>query len=275
MQVIAIFRGHLPCMMRALSRVGPMEIQEQSLKERLWHHMRADLARYVPAAATDERLMCCTCGRFLPFGDFSLEHIIPQQSLKDDPEEVKAKVFKNIRAGTMLLCTKPLKIEGKNFHGAGCNSFKGKFYDSALRSTLNRSIFDPKKKQFTSQHQVALFAAAYLAMVEHYGYGAVLTEAGREIRRQFFAPNKFNKTIPVMCQIVLMDQSRLVPLDGDLSPWETPFAFSIEERTCVVGFRGLVISLPISRHPEMPVVQHLQFVPQRFALRPDFSTFFD
>jgi hypothetical protein len=36
-----------------------------SIKERLWHKMRLDLARYIPEVAGNRLLMCCACGRFL------------------------------------------------------------------------------------------------------------------------------------------------------------------------------------------------------------------
>ena len=56
-----------------------------ALHEKLWHSMRADLARYAPQIADNDRLMCCCCGRFLPKSYFDLEHIIPQIAVGDEP----------------------------------------------------------------------------------------------------------------------------------------------------------------------------------------------
>ena len=66
-----------------------MDILAASIKENLWHKMRSDLASYIPQLTENNLLMCCTCGRFLPYEDFSLEHIIPRQALADDPKEIK------------------------------------------------------------------------------------------------------------------------------------------------------------------------------------------
>jgi hypothetical protein len=64
-------------------------LMSASIKERLWHKMRSDLAQFVPAVAANNLLMCCACGRFLPQDDFDLEHLIPQQALKLDPSAVR------------------------------------------------------------------------------------------------------------------------------------------------------------------------------------------
>jgi hypothetical protein len=50
------------------------DLMAPSIKERLWHKMRADLARFVPETADNNLLMCCACGRFLPQEHFGLEH---------------------------------------------------------------------------------------------------------------------------------------------------------------------------------------------------------
>ena len=45
--------------------VAMPDIMLPSLKERLWHKMRGDLATYIPELDDNQLLMCCACGRFL------------------------------------------------------------------------------------------------------------------------------------------------------------------------------------------------------------------
>ena len=80
-----------------------IDIDSPSLKEILWHKMREDLSRYIPRILDTEKLMCPACCRFLPFADFDIEHIIPEQSLADDPPEVRAAIPKIERGGVTLL----------------------------------------------------------------------------------------------------------------------------------------------------------------------------
>ncbi len=89
-------------------------MMEPSIKERLWHKMRGDLAGYVPDIAGSQLLMCCACGRFLPQECFNLEHLVPQQALKADPKNVRGNPATpaNIRAGNLLLCKEPLRHKG-------------------------------------------------------------------------------------------------------------------------------------------------------------------
>ena len=143
-----------------------MDVDAASLKEILWHRMRSDLARYFPAVLQSDTLMCCTCARFLKFEDFTIEHIIPRQSLADDPKEVRSAITANQRSGNLLLCNKALKIKGRQFYPKGCNSYKGKFYDPRLREVFNRAAFDPATRinKFDSRHHIATTCAGYLAI---------------------------------------------------------------------------------------------------------------
>lgn len=65
------------------------DVLTASIKDKLWHKMRQDLASFVPEIASNKLLMCCACGRFLPREWFDLEHLIPQQALKQDPDVVR------------------------------------------------------------------------------------------------------------------------------------------------------------------------------------------
>jgi hypothetical protein len=60
---------------------------QPSIKDRLCHKMRRDLASYVPEIASNRLLMCCACGRFLPQEFFDLEHLVPQQAAERRPRE--------------------------------------------------------------------------------------------------------------------------------------------------------------------------------------------
>ena len=79
------------------------EINLPGLKERLWQKMRDDLKDYIPDIPSINLAMCPTCCRFLPFEHFSIEHVIPQQSLADDPPKVRDAIPRNERGVTVLL----------------------------------------------------------------------------------------------------------------------------------------------------------------------------
>lgn len=250
-----------------------MEIMTSSIKERLWHDMRKDLSNYIPEILEADLLMCCACARFLRYHHFNLEHIVPRQSLADDPAEVKNAVPANIRSGNILLCNKPLMIKGRTTHGSGCNSFKGKYYDGRLREVFNRSVF--KTVKFDSRHHISIFVAGYLAMVSHYGYQVALIESGLLLRKQFFSPQKFSNDLPTRFQMVLFGDKPTIREASDIDSWRNPFSFSIERGGCFIVMRGISITLPISRDPNVPIARTLPFAPSKFTLRPDFTTFFD
>jgi hypothetical protein len=78
--------------------------------------MRQDLMKFVPEVSGNQRLMCCACGRFLPQEFFDLDHLIPQQALKDDPNAVRTNPATpaNTRAGNTALQEAP---EGQRRRG--------------------------------------------------------------------------------------------------------------------------------------------------------------
>lgn len=245
---------------------------DSNAKEELWHEMRDDLARYIPEIRDTDKLACCVCGRWLDYDDFTLEHIIPQQSLKDDPDLVKNRVFKNIRSGLTLLCNKPLIFNGRRVHNSGCNSYKGRFHDTRIREVLNRSAVTSSK--LNSGYQVALCSLAYLAMVSHYWYYPALLPSGVICRRQFFNPDRFINEIGPEYQMILMGEKPVVYDENDLSMWENPFRFSFERGKCFVVLRGLIVMMPLSRDPSTPISSLLEYVPPKYKLRPDFRAFF-
>jgi len=253
-----------------------MSIDEASLKQTLWQSALADLGRYMPEVEHSKVLMCPTCGRFLPFDDFSLEHVIPKQALAHDPPEAKASLTVNQRSGNILLCRKRLKIRDKDISGNGCNGWKGRYYDAPIRDALAGRAFTGKSRTGTGNHIVALVCAAFLALVKRYGYQVALTQSGVLLRHQFFSPRTFRKEMPLTSQMVLSGEMPAYSSDTHHF-WADPFKISIEgeRRSCVVVFRTFGIRLPLSRDPETPLANKLRIAPARYKLRPDFSTVFE
>lgn len=252
-----------------------MEIGDPSTKDTLWHTMRADFERLYPETRTNDLLMCCVCGRLLPFEDFTIEHIIPRQMLQDDPQQVKdnPKTTKSIRGGLTLLCNAPLRVKDGQPRRLGCNGWKGRFYDPALREILNGTVINHPFKKVTTLHQIALLCGAYLAMVRRYGYQIALTPSGVLMRHQFFRPGTFVKDMPHRSQLILAGQAPEYA-DEHLDFWEEPFTFAIEPGSCLVRFRSIVMYVPMSRDPTTPISTHLRFVPSKYRLRPDFGVAF-
>jgi hypothetical protein len=255
-----------------------MDLLAASLKEKLWHKLRHDLQSYIPQIQHNNLLMCCTCGRFLPYDEFSLEHIIPQQALADDPPEIKAnpETTANTRSGNILLCSKRLLIKDGKPYNNGCNSWKGRFYDGRIRELMNWSVFNNKYKKVTNEHIIAALCTAYLAMVLEFGYQITLTPSGVLMRHQFFSPSKFHPEMPDRSQIIL-SAPPLPYSENHITIWSHPFSFTvdIERNACFAAFRTISLAVPISRDPRLPIVQSLAFVPSKYKLRPDFGTVFN
>ena len=247
------------------------EVRTPGLKDRLWHRLRADLAHIAPALASDDRLICCCCGRLLPFDAFSLEHIIPQQALADDPAHVKAAVPLLQRSGATLLCNVPLREGGRLKSATGCNSWKGKNFDRGIREAFKGRV----NKSPSNHVIISMMMAAFLAAFSKYGYQIALSSSGLLLRRQFFSPRAFLDEMPLMCQMLLMGQ---MPAFDPASPkpWVGPFNFGLSEPgRCTVAVRSVAVTLPISRDPRVPIATSIVFVPSKYSMRPDFRAFFD
>lgn len=249
------------------------EIDSPGLKQILWHTMRGDLQKYIPDAAETELLMCPTCCRFLPYDDFCIEHIIPQQALDDDPVAAKAALSRNERSVTILLCSKHLVLKGKFAYNNGCNSWKGRYFDKSLREIFNGRV--SRGDGFNSRHQVALFSACFLGLFSRLGYQIPLTPSGVLMRKQFFSPNRFIQGIPAQCQMAMMGEPLAVFDRKDTRYWIPPFKFAFDADCGTVVVRNVSTRLPLSRNPESPIVRYLAFAPPKFKLRPDFITVFE
>lgn len=167
-----------------------------SIREKLWHSMRNDLAKFIPEIATNKLLMCCTCGRFLPQTDFDLEHLIPRQALKLDADEIRAHPDTpvNVRAGNLLLCKKPLTLRGTTVYKNGCNSWKGRFYDKRIADLVSGKVLG-SDVPITNVHIIAALSLAYLAMVAEFGYIVASMKSGLLLREQFFNPYKYHRDL--------------------------------------------------------------------------------
>ncbi len=256
-----------------MTAAGP-SVLVSSIRERLWHNMRLDLSQFVPDVAGNRLLMCCCYGRWLPQEDFDLEHLIPQQAVKLDPVAVRTNPATpvNVRAGNLLLCKKPLQIKGQRLTGTGCNGWKGRVYDSAIRSLVTGESLR-KQGTITQLHIIGALCLGYLAMVAQFGYRVVLIRSGLMMRQQFFSPLKFHRDMPIMSQMLLGGS---LPIDqADAPMWHRPFSFRLEPGRCVVVSRNFCVPVPVSDDFVLPVMRYLPFVPTKHLLRPNFTTFFD
>ena len=246
-----------------------------SVKRTLWEEARRDFVAIAPEFATSDLLPCCACARLLPQEKFSLEHILPQQALAEDPPEIRSdpRLSMNQRTRLMLLCNHPLKIETGRTFPNGCNGWKGRHFDSHLRDVVGASVPPRRGGQITSQHSVALSIAAYLAMVSEFGYRVVYTASGWLLRRQFFHPHKHLREFPDTCQMILTGARFTYP-EFSTESWAKPFSFQIHEDRCLVTMRQTAMFVPLSRDPRLPISSSLQFVPSKYSLRPDFRFFF-
>jgi len=249
-------------------------MMEPSIKERLWHKMRGDLAKYVPEVTNNQLLMCCACGRFLPQEFFDLEHLIPQQALKADPADVRSNPATpaNIRAGNLLLCKKPLLYKGSPLYDNGCNSWKGRFYDRPISEIFSGRAMEAQRGRVTDTHIIGGLVLGYLAMVAEFGYIITLMKSGLLMREQFFNPRKFHPSLGTRHQVLLAGATPTAP---DERVWTTPFSFTFQMGACFVSARNFAIIMPCSRDPRLPIAHHLRIVPSKYKLRPDFRTVFE
>jgi hypothetical protein len=244
---------------------------EPSIKERLWHKMRTDLANFVPETLSNQLLMCCACGRFLPQEHFDLEHLVPRRALRTDPPEVRNNPATpaNVRAGNLLLCKKPLLYKNSPLYNNGCNSWKGRFYDGPISDIFSGRTGPARGARIYNTHIIGSLMLGYLALVAEFGYIITLMQSGLLLREQFFNPHKFHRSLGSRFQMVLVGSPFT---SAEESVWSNPFAFKFEPGACLVTARNYVITVPVSRDPFTPVARHVKIVPSRFTMRPDFRT---
>ena len=243
-----------------------------AMKELLWHRLRNDLISLVPYFSDNELLLCPACCRPLRFDEFSVEHIIPKQALASDPSDVRGVITQNERSGLTLLCRRPLVFKGKKVPGHGCNSWKGKFYDSSLRDIINYSNY---VNNLNSRHQISLFSAGYLGLFRKFGYQIALLPSGLLMRNQFFHPNSFLQGVPISCQMILTGDKLSNYDEANRTYWSEPFKITVDSSSAVIVLRNMCFRLPLSRDPSQPFARALRYVPSKYTFRPDLTTVFE
>lgn len=245
-----------------------------SVKQVLWEDARRDFLSIAPEFATSDLLPCPACARLLPQRHFTLEHILPQQALANDPPEVRndPQLSTNRRTRLLLLCSYGLKTGENTKAPNGCNGWKGRYFDSHIRDIIVDSVPTKRGGAITPQHSVALSAAAYLALVSEFGYRVVYTASGWLLRQQFFHPRRHIEGFPDNCQMILTGGRFTYP-NIPSEVWAKPFNFVIYEDRCLVTIRQTAMYVPLSRDPRLPVSSFLRFVPSKYRLRPDFRSF--
>jgi hypothetical protein len=244
-----------------------------SLKERLWHAMRSDLAKFAPEISNNQLLMCCCCCRLLPQENFDVEHLVPRQALRVDPVEVRENPATplNVRAGTLLLCKKPLMFRNSRVYQNGCNSWKGRFYDRPISDLFSGKTAPSPRTRVHTNHIIGSLMLGYLAMVSEFGYVVALAESGQLLREQFFHPNKILNCLGTRYQMVLVGQPSTDPAD---QVWSKPFSYAFDRGACIVTARNFAITVPVSRDPRIPNAQHVKFAPSKYKFRPILETGF-
>ncbi|WP_438346829.1 hypothetical protein [Methylorubrum populi] len=248
------------------------EIDLPSVKELLWHKMRGDLTTLVPWFASNDLLLCPTCGRALKYDEFSVEHIIPQQAVADDPAAVRVAISKNMRSGLTLLCKRTLVFSNKSIPGHGCNSWKGKYYDKYIREALQPDVLS---RRFHSRHHMAVMAAGYLGLFREYGYQIALLPSGLLMRSQFFRPNSFVPEMPMEFQMLLTGGPPESYTEDDREYWSEPFKVGVEAGAAYVVMRHFSLRLPLSRDPTVPLARALPYAPPRYRLRLNLAAILD
>lgn len=241
------------------------DVNLPDLKLKLWTTMREDLFRHVPALQDSTKLLCPICCRALDYEKFSLEHILPQQAVKQDPRSVRDAINKNERSGLTLLCRERLIIKGSHYEN-GCNGWKGRNYDARISDLLNRS---DDSFQFSDGHLIALLTVGYLGLFKKYGYRVGLTESGLRLRNQFFNPRRFTKHLPLESQMVLSGKPETNYLPDRHTYWSDPVKIYVDADRATIVIRNYSILLPLSFDPRIPLVKTLAYAPRKHIFRPD------
>ena len=114
----------------SIPHTSPLSFQKQ-----LFRILRDNLVSERPEYADREVILCPLCRREMRFEDVeSLEHILPQKALKDDPPYVSSMSLSQ-RAGLTVLCRTPRRTGCGKDAPQGCNGWKGQIYDQCARQS--------------------------------------------------------------------------------------------------------------------------------------------
>ena len=214
-----------------------------SYRERLFHILRGNLVCERPEYADREVILCPLCLRDLRFDDVrSVEHILPENALKDDPLFVR-QVSLSRRAGLTVLCRTSRAVGCGKDAPEGCNGWKGQAYDRLFKGMLAGQQIPPHK--LTLRRKVAVLTMAYLAAFQRFGYGCILNDAFETVRCQADYPDR--KMTPWLDSVVI--NPRQHALNGQV--WATssglPFVFGwhgVKGSALEVYFRRFRVLLP-------------------------------
>jgi hypothetical protein len=249
------------------------DIDFPGIKATLWHEMHGDLRLLVPWFNDHhEFLWCPTCLRLMRFEELSLEHIIPQRAIADDPKAAREAVISNQRSGLTLLCTKQLIRNGKPIKGNGCNGWKGKFFDKAAHAAIHSEPTQPNTKISISRRMISMLAIGYLALFRKYGYRVALASSGRLMRKQFFCPDSFLNEVPILSQAMPVGSPLTEFSEQTKLYWDDPFKITIKDGSAQFVIRNMTFHLPLSDDPTTPIARILPYVPLRYRWRPDLET---
>lgn len=240
-------------------------------KMKLWTSMRSDLVKIAPWFGDTDTLLCPVCCRQLKYDNFSVEHVIPQQALANDPEDVRALITKNERSGLTLLCSEPFVMRGKPVRGNGCNGWKGKHFDPLIRTLIKAG---PLPKTIANGHTIALLMVGYLGLFRRFGYRVALTQSGLIYRNQFFNPHDFTPALPLVSQILLSGDGLSKYDDSKHKYWSVPVSIEVKGDVAYVIIRSHFVVLALSEDPTVPIPHILAYVPPRYRFRPNLTVAF-
>ena len=128
------------------------QVPKMGLKEEAYNVLREDLLKVRPDLASREVILCPICLREISKEEIiatGIEHIIPQVSVKSDPDAYKTLANKNQRCGITVLCRQARAIKATaQVSKDGCNGFKGKTYDWSLKTLLDDQVHTPSELRF-------------------------------------------------------------------------------------------------------------------------------
>lgn len=170
---------------------GSFAKKEMSITKQTFDVLHKNLSDLRPEYANRNTILCPICLTDIPESEMfcnSVEHIIPQNVIKDDePRNLQLGTL-NQRCGITILCRKKRTAKNDNrVLSNGCNGMKGSLYDR-----LFKNLFDEQRherSELTHRHGVAILLMGYLGAFQYFGYDYILQPEFDEIREQFDFPD--------------------------------------------------------------------------------------
>jgi hypothetical protein len=160
-----------------MPRMEPLELQ-------LFDAYKANLAAVRPERHNKDIMLCPLCiseitRKQVEMHEVGLEHIIPQHSTADKAQKSPQTLVgvKNVRSGLTITCSK-------------CNGRKGRILDWPMRDRIIQGQKLPE--DYPCRTGTAVLIYAYLLAFAVFGYEYILKDDLREIREQFWDPDRSN-----------------------------------------------------------------------------------